>query len=258
MAPKLRIGDVIEVATNKGLAYAQYSHDHARCGSLLRVLPGVVGERPSDICALTSGAERFFVFYPLAAAVRLRLATVVAQCPLPDHARPFPLLRHWGGRDPVTRVMRWWLWDSSGVEVSRVDELTPEQMQRSIAQISNHASLVEMIETDWTPERATAQMEAGSRPTSDEAGIAANGKRTDTDQRLLHYLYFPDRPSAERAAAQLRADGSEVEARPSADGSNWLVLASGVSGGASDEVRAKMEALAGELHGEYDGWELEV
>ena len=37
-----RFGDVIEIATDKGLAYAQYTHEEPRFyGSLIRVLPGV-------------------------------------------------------------------------------------------------------------------------------------------------------------------------------------------------------------------------
>ena len=60
-----RLGDVIEIETPKGLAYAQYTHEHRdppRYGSLLRILPGIYSQRPSDFAALVAEEERFSVF----------------------------------------------------------------------------------------------------------------------------------------------------------------------------------------------------
>jgi ribosomal protein L34E len=67
-----RIGDVIEIETPKGLAYAQYTYKHdtpPRYGALLRVLPGLYEARPSDFSDLVQQDERFYVFFPLGSLV---------------------------------------------------------------------------------------------------------------------------------------------------------------------------------------------
>jgi hypothetical protein len=70
-----QIGDVIEIETPAGLGYAQYTHEHReppRFGSLLRVLPGIFAERPSDFKPLLVQDERFSIFFPLGAARSMR------------------------------------------------------------------------------------------------------------------------------------------------------------------------------------------
>ena len=42
---------------------------------------------------------------------------------------------------------------------------------------------------------------------------------------ILHYLYFPAKSAATKAAATLRQEGYRTEERLGADGKNWLVLA---------------------------------
>jgi hypothetical protein len=41
----------------------------------------------------------------------------------------------------------------------------------------------------------------------------------------LHYLYFPEKTAATKAATKLRQQGFATEERLGADGANWLVLA---------------------------------
>ena len=63
-----KLGDVIEIATPQGFAYAQYTHRYdkpPRWVSLLRILPGLFESRPTDLSTLVQQRERFFVFFPL-------------------------------------------------------------------------------------------------------------------------------------------------------------------------------------------------
>lgn len=256
MTSKCDIGDVFEVATNRGLAYIQYSHDHGRYGSLVRVLPGLFPKRRPDLCGLTMNHERFYTFYPVRSGLQLGKVALVAHCIVPTAARAFPLLRHRAGRDPKTREMRWWLWDENGVAGSRVSQLTHEQSSRSIAEICNHAALVDKIESDWAPSRSTAPADStvprrrqliGSRQ---QSGASAKGQ-------AQFYLYFRNRRTARRAVTELRAEGYAAELRSSADGANCLVLVTGIPAEDIEPTRLKMEVLAPLLRGEYDGWELE-
>jgi len=78
---------------------------------------------------------------------------------------------------------------------------------------------------------------------------------------VWHYLYFPERAPAQKAADALIANGYEVEVRLGADDVNWLALASKktvLSTAAVVQFRAEMENMVESLGGEYDGWETEV
>ena len=52
MAARLKIGDIVEIKTGKGLAYAHYTHKHKQYGALLRVFRKFYGVRPSDFTEL--------------------------------------------------------------------------------------------------------------------------------------------------------------------------------------------------------------
>jgi len=88
--------------------------------------------------------------------------------------------------------------------------------------------------------------------------LKARGVDLTRERDVRHHLYFPSESDARRAESQLRSEGYRVEARPAAQGSEWLALASHatvVSETSIAAVRARLEALARSLHGEYDGWE---
>jgi len=149
-----KIGDVIEIATPKGLAYAQYTHKHVkppRWGYLIRVLPGLFHTRPTVFSELVRSEERFFVFFPLGAAVARDIVGIVAHEEIPERVRPFPLMRASGGiRDKTGRAMSWWLWN--GERDWKIGKLSPEQCKLLIQTIVNDVALVDMIVSGWSPE----------------------------------------------------------------------------------------------------------
>jgi hypothetical protein len=262
MASRARIGDVIEIATSMGLAYVQYSHDHMRYGSLIRALPGFFAQRPEDVCEVAKRPETFFTFYPVDAAVRRKMISIAGHCLVPEPARSFPLMRHEGGVDRATQEMTWLLWDRHGVAVSRVKELTDEQKRMSTAGICNHAALVEMITTGWTPLRQLEGYAAGAAARREKARQATPAAEAESQPsaapKLRHYLYFRNRRAAQKAADRLRPTGGQVESRPSADGKQWLVLLTRHAPDDIEQVREELEQIAKALGGEYDGWEAEA
>ena len=146
-----RFGDVVEIVTPKGVAYAQYTHRHTeppRYGALIRVLPGLHDARPKDFSALVRQPEQFSVFFPLGAAVHRGIVTIVAHEPIPEAARPFPLFRA-GIKDPSGRVRTWWVWD--GQREWRVGRLSEGQRDLPIRKVVNATMLIHLIVTRWSP-----------------------------------------------------------------------------------------------------------
>ncbi len=144
-----RIGDIVEIETLVGLAYAQYTHKHQMMGYLIRVLPGLHSERPHAFSDLVRQPERFYVFFPLGAAVARAIVKIVAHAEVPEQCRPFPLFRS-GTRNTETGEETWWLWD--GEREWRVGRLDPEQRKLPSRSIWNDTLLVERIVAGWSPE----------------------------------------------------------------------------------------------------------
>ncbi len=144
-----RVGDVVEIETPRGLAYAQYTHKHPTWGPLIRVLSGLHPKRPADFADSVEAEERFSVFFPLGAAAARGIVTIVANEPVPERKRPFPLFRG-GNESPTTgRVETWWLWD--GEREWRIGKLRPEHRDLPIWQAWNDTMLIQRIVEDWRP-----------------------------------------------------------------------------------------------------------
>jgi hypothetical protein len=144
-----QIGDVIEISTPRGLAYAQYTHEHReapRYGSLLRVLPGLYERRPEDLRSLVEQEERFSVFFPLGAALARGILRIVGNVDVPVRKQPFPVFRsktptgttyYWDGRREWRET--WW-------------RPTPRWRRGAIDEVWNDTALVERVSSGWQPD----------------------------------------------------------------------------------------------------------
>jgi Regulator of ribonuclease activity B len=74
---------------------------------------------------------------------------------------------------------------------------------------------------------------------------------------IEHYLYFPQRSNAERAALHLRERGWTTQVKPAAAGSDWLAFATQPATGEEDMdlIYDDLSAFAKRFKGVYDGWE---
>src|SRR5258708_17996155 len=115
---RAQMGDVLEIDTPIGLAYFQYTHQHAMFGGLIRVLLGTYRERPSNFAELVRGPDQFRIFLPVRASASRGFIRIVSNEEIPPYALPFPLFKS-------GRPGNWWLWD--GEREWRVCELTVEQ-----------------------------------------------------------------------------------------------------------------------------------
>ena len=141
-----QIGDVIEIETPRGFAYAQYTHNHRdppRHGELLRVLPGLYTRPRSGFADLVVEQERFWVFFPLGAALNRGIFRIVANEAVPEAKRRFPIFAALSNDGTI-----WWLWDGTREWKARSpDQRTP----RAVDQIWNDTLLIERIADEWTP-----------------------------------------------------------------------------------------------------------
>ncbi len=72
------------------------------------------------------------------------------------------------------------------------------------------------------------------------------------------YLYHPGQSGAAQMCDQLSIEGFQTVVREAADEAEWLCLATIAFVPSLDglaEVQARLSELAGQLGGEYDGWE---
>ncbi len=247
------IGDVVEIETPKGLAYAQFAHEHPSYGELLRVLPGVHEERP-DVEALAREDERFYVFYPLGAALaRDPLVEVVGHADVPDPG--FPELRV-GSWDSDSGEESWYVVTDEGER--HVGRLTAELRKLSPADIVNHKSLVDRITSGWAPDDWPPEGYLDGAG-DEEAGTSSSSGETQEPLPTAFYSYLPTEQAAQQVAQALRAEQLDVEVSETREGDAWLVLARSEVG--SDDRELLEEAIAtvvAQAGGEYDGHEVEV
>jgi len=263
---KPTIGDVVEISTPRGLAYVQYTHSDRDMGELVRVIPGLYASRPLNLAELVRGSELYFVFYTLMYAVRAGQAKIVLNEPVPEHARAEPLRRHASGRAPDGKITGWRIVPALHpltvdflLKTPVLRSLTDDQLRLSIHHLWPHPVLVKELAREWSPLRAESLEEQDrEKASAKNVNQRASGSADDT---LRHYLYFPAKKNAVDAGQELQSRGYSVEVRKGADGVSWLALARKLAPKTDeqmDELRAEMETLAAQFHGEYDGWEAAI
>jgi hypothetical protein len=147
---KPKVGDVFEIPTANGFAYAQYTHEHALMGALIRVFDKLYPAKPENLERIVEGPVRFSTFFPLKAAIQQGIYKIVANYDVSESNRSFPIFRT-GIVDPKTKkVLVWWLWD--GEKEWKIGDLTLEQRKLPIRGVWNVAMLEQRIEEDWRPE----------------------------------------------------------------------------------------------------------
>jgi len=252
-----RFGDVGEVKTPRGFGYFQMTHETKDMGQLIRVLPGLYPARPSALCHLVGQRQLYYVFFPFTLALRSKLIEVVTNCPIPELARDFPIMRKEAGSDRSGEVRHWII--GHGLKLYTLEDmqaalicktLTKEQKKISIAEIWGLPALIKNIARGWTPE-LDDELNAKARAEAEEARPSAE---PTSPARTEHFLYFGKRSHANKAALQLELQGWETTVKPGADGESWLLLAREPTANSEiEDPQEKLERLAQQFNGEYDG-----
>lgn len=144
-----QIGDVIEIRTSQGLAYAQFTHKHPAYGALLRVMPGLYPSRPEHFSARALAEPQFSTFFPLGSACSNGTVQIVANETISESLRMFPTFRASAkGQDGMWGP--WWLWD--GEKEWKIGELRPGMDALPPRGVINHTLLIERILSGWRHE----------------------------------------------------------------------------------------------------------
>lgn len=257
---RMRLGDVVEIPTAKGLVYGQLSHTHAMAGEVLRILPGYFESRPAGLESLVAGPTRYFVLLAVDVAVRrLHMFQRLQHLPVPEHVKRFEPIIVVPFSEDEGPVM-WKLWDGESEWISP----TPMHEGRRLPQPSSHSPrlVIDELGAGLEPNRGEMFLPEPQSPMIDLSGstpLVVPLSRIAGEVR--HFLYFSDRATAKRAREALRAIGLQNEMRaPQADEHEWMVIATVPAANAAglEETRVRLEGLASECGGEYDGWEAPV
>lgn len=147
MAKKIRVGDVLQILTSQGVAYAQVTHKHVEFGFLIRVFPGFHTEHPKDFSVIVEDEPQFSAFFVVQSAVNQGLLSVVANVPVPETLQVFPTFRSRNG-GPGGSI---WLWD--GEESHRLErDISSEELKCSTRGIISAPLLVERVENNYKAE----------------------------------------------------------------------------------------------------------
>jgi hypothetical protein len=147
---KVKIGDVIEIPTKKGIALAQYTHKHKTYGALLRVFKTLYPSLEQvDLADVVKDEVLFSAFFPLQAAINMNIFQVISNQQIAEELKTFPVFRS-GLPNKAGTVNNWWLWD--GETETPIGALSDEQKKLPIRGIWNDTMLIERIESRWTPE----------------------------------------------------------------------------------------------------------
>jgi regulator of RNase E activity RraB len=268
-------GDVIEIFTGRGLAYAQYTHeDRGFYGSLIRVLPGIFEARPSDLRSLVAERERFWTFISLKEAVQAKDLAIVGHEEIPARARVFPVLRLAGAIDANGEVLNWLLWD--GTKKWKIPQLTPDYAKLSIASVWGIELLEKRVASDWSPpdglrDHVDSESPGNGMPPNDGSVFASDGAvleeleraggKLDVAHPVEHLLILRSKAASDGARKLLIERGYTVGHAVSTEDEQWLLTAVHslvLSEESIDRARAELEAIAHQFEGEYDGWEAAV
>lgn len=147
---KLKIGDIIEIKTNIGLVYAQYTHEHVEYGSLIRVFDCRFEERPTCFKSVVTIPVQITTFILLRAALRQKIFEVVENEEVVGDLQKFPVFRSGLANPSTMKIEVLWLWD--GEKTERIGDLTEEQKSFPMRGIWNDTLLIARIERGWKVE----------------------------------------------------------------------------------------------------------
>jgi uncharacterized protein DUF4259 len=148
--PKAKFGDILEIQTKIGLAYAIYTHRNKNMGDLIRVFDRIFESRPTDLSELHRLPIRFATFTRVSELAKSTVVSVIANLGVPKHLQQFPLFRSGALAVGATKVANWWFWD--GEKAWLVGKLTAAQRKMPIKSIPSLGLLLHWLETGWRPE----------------------------------------------------------------------------------------------------------
>jgi len=146
---KIKIGDIFEINTPRGMAYLHYIHKDGVTGELIRVLQGLYSERPANFDELAASQERYIISFPLSAAAKQKIVESVGYYPASNFSKPKLMRTKHNVRG---EFLGWYLVDTETWHRQLVKTLSVEQKKLSPWGIWNDTLLIENLVNDWSLE----------------------------------------------------------------------------------------------------------
>ncbi len=137
-------GDLVEIKTGKGLAYAQITHNHPSYPPVVRAIAGIKQTRPDDVAAIAQEETAFVAMIPLDGAMRHAGAPfeVIGHVEIPEDQRAFPTFRM-PIRDKKGEIVYWWFWDGRGLSYDT--ELDAAQEKLPLREVMTGRRFLELV-----------------------------------------------------------------------------------------------------------------
>lgn len=141
-------GDIVEIVTDKGLAYVQLTHTHPSYPPVVRFLKGPVARRPDNVTALIDNCAGKIAMVPLEGVLRkLNLAHAkVGEIAIPPQQK-FPTFRM-PIRGKQGEIIYWWFWDGQGLTYSPESDLSDAQRQMPLREVMSADRFLEQVLCD--------------------------------------------------------------------------------------------------------------
>ena len=149
---KPKFGDIIEIPTIKGFAYALYTHDDLRkyYDEMIRVLPGFFSTRPECFDFLVQEGEQFTTFTSIRLGLRYNQAEIVGNVAIPEWAKARPRFKAGSFPMPDGSCDPWWILNEHGLNSTCVGKLTPEFQNLPLEQLDQISCVDKKKVLGWT------------------------------------------------------------------------------------------------------------
>jgi Domain of unknown function (DUF4259) len=154
---RLKLGDIVEIYTSRGLAFAQYVNRHTKLpnyGTLMRILPGIFPERPLDFEPTVNAEGSYCCFWQISSDLAGGKIQIVANVAIPKQHRKMPLFK-WGMLTLRTGgVSDWEIWNPKVRKLRPIAQLSEEQKDFPILDFVSLEDVTMRIENGWHPRDA--------------------------------------------------------------------------------------------------------
>ena len=149
---RIKIGDLFEIQTAKGLVYGQFTHKNLEFGALFRIFSGFYPARPIDLTKVGLQPVQFSVFFPIQSAVNAGLIVYCGHLEVTPENAIFPIFRSTSRDKEGKRGSdNWWIWD--GIQSTYLGRsMTEEEKKYPTRSIISHPLLVERAENQYKAE----------------------------------------------------------------------------------------------------------
>jgi|GEM_PF-926729 len=148
--PRIKFGDVFEIATSKGLAYFQCVKEApaTECETI-RILPGTYGNiEQANLENLVNNKELYFIQLTLKYALKQKCIKLIGNYKVPEHVI---VPRYYRSKNMVRgEFVCWHIVDSETLQRRSVEKLSDDEKKLSAWGVWNDTLLAERIAEGWS------------------------------------------------------------------------------------------------------------